>query len=304
MRAESLSDLYERVREGDEEMARALADAVTGDVPEIVRPAWLDRIIGIMPSARTAITAFGRQGLPDSGMEFNWPLFTEGYDGRVGVQATEKTEVTSKKIALESAKATIKTYAGGLDISYQLLKRSSPSFKEAALRILAIAWAIETEKAFATALGALTGKGEVEVPAAPTDPAAAIYAAVLEASAKVEDATGVGAEFVLAGSDAWLAWGSVLLPARYGTQNVAGVSDARSLRVEVSGLPVIRAKSLEPGAIYVSNGLTGAWHEDGPFSAEQDVIAKLGMDVAYWSLGAAAFYIPAGIVEVTTAAGA
>ena len=37
------------------------------------------------------------------------------------------------------------------------------------------------------------------------------------------------------------------------------------------------------------------------FTAQQDVVAKLGTDVAVWSLGASGVYIPSGIVELTAA---
>ena len=47
-----------------------------------------------------------------------------------------------------------------------------------------------------------------------------------------------------------------------------------------------------------SNELAAAWHEDGPFLATAEDVEKLGRNVAYWSLGAGARYVPAGIVEI------
>ena len=40
------------------------------------------------------------------------------------------------------------------------------------------------------------------------------------------------------------------------------------------------------------------WLEDGPRTAQQDVVAKLGTDVAVWGIGAPAIYIPTGIVKL------
>ena len=37
---------------------------------------------------------------------------------------------------------------------------------------------------------------------------------------------------------------------------------------------------------------------DGPFLASDDDVEKLGRNVAYWSLGAGARFVPAGIVEI------
>ena len=47
-----------------------------------------------------------------------------------------------------------------------------------------------------------------------------------------------------------------------------------------------------------SNELAAAWMEDGPFQAAAEDVEKLGRNVAYWSLGAGARFIPAGIVEI------
>jgi hypothetical protein len=306
-RAESFADLYQRVLDGDLELRAALADEVTSDVPSIVRPAWLDRIVGITAGNRPVANAFGVVGLPPDGMEVNWPTFDpddETSDAtRIAVQATQKTDVVSAKIVLGSDKTSIVTYAGGLDISWQTLRRSSPAFREIALRILTASWARVTDRAFAAAIIA-KGTGTGELPDLAADGAAlALHAALVEASAKGDDATGSPATFVLAGSDAWLAIAKALglTPPAYGTQNVAGVSQASTLRVEVSGLPIIRAKTMDPDAVVVSNGETADLMDTGAMTATQDVIQKLGTDVVVWSMGAPAVYIPSGIVKLAPA---
>jgi phage head maturation protease len=273
-----------------------VADGVTGDVPSIVRPAWLNRIIGILPTVRNVVGAFGTEALPDTGMEVDWPTWAADYSARVGVQAAEKDLLLSKKVVLGSDKATVATYGGCLDQSWQVLRRSSPSYRDAVLRILSIAWAMETEKAFAAAVVAKgTGTGTLDA----TDDKT-LHASFLDASAKVDDATGSPATFVLAAPDKWLEIGTAagLVPPAYGTQNVGGVAQASTLRIEVSGLPVIRAKGLAAGSVIVSNGEAASWLEDGMYTATQDVVTKLGTDVAVWSLGAPAIYIPTGIVKM------
>ena len=297
-RAESLNDAYTRVLAGDMELARALADAITSDVPEIVRPAWLTDIRGIMDRGRPTITAFGRAGLPDSGMQINWPTFDGDFEDRVAEQLTQKAEIISKKLTLGEANAALKTYAGGVDISWQLVQRSSPSYRDAVIRIISIAYSIVTDGVMAAAVEAAAAAGPT-VAATPT--AAAIAAALFESSGMVEDATGQPANFVLAGTNAWLTIASAqgLVPAPYGTQNVSGTADARSLQVNVSGLPVIRDRNLDPDTALVSASIAADWLEDGPRTAQQDVVAKLGTDVAVWGIGAPAIFIPNGIVALT-----
>ncbi len=300
-RADSFADLYERVLAGDHELVRALADELSSDVPEVVRPAWLTEVLGILPASRPVVTAFGRDPLPDSGMSVTWPTFAGATDNpalRVAPQSAEKADIISAKILLDQGSANVVTYAGGLDISWQTLRRSSPSFREIALRILASAWAQVTDKAFAAALEAgATGTGAF--PATPN--ADAVHLTLVQASADVDDATGSPASFVLAGSDAWLGIAGVpgLFPKQSNMYNSSGSVDAAGLQLNVSGLPIIRAKGLSPTAVIVSNGLAASWLEDGMFTAEQDVVAKLGTDVAVWSLGAPGIYIPSGIVELT-----
>lgn len=297
-RAESLSDAYQRVLDGDEELARALADAITSDAPSVVRPAWLGDIRGIIDRGRPTITAFGRAPLPESGMEVNWPTFDGDFEDRVGEQTAQKTEIVSKKIVLDSDSAALKTYAGGVDLAWQIIRRSSPPYRDAVIRILTIAYGIVTDTAMSAAAQAAAATGPT-IPATPN--AAAIAAALFEASGMVEDATGVPASFVLAGTNAWLTIAAAqgLVPAQYGTQNVSGTADARSLQVNVSGLPIIRARHLDPDSALVSTGIAADWLEDGPRTAEQDVVAKLGTDTAVWGIGAPAIFIPNGIVELT-----
>jgi hypothetical protein len=122
----------------------------------------------------------------------------------------------------------------------------------------------------------------------------------------VDDATGSPAAFILAASDAWLeiAKTAGLIPPAYGTQNVAGVAQASTLRVEVSGLPVIRAKRLAAGTVIASNSSAASLFSSGLMTASAEVVARLGMDVAAWSMDAPGIFIPAGIVKLTKAAGA
>jgi phage head maturation protease len=314
-RASSFSQLLEASLAGDDELVAAVAgsfleaaaptelvDGVVADVPPLVRPAWLSRLVGELPAIRPVVAAFGTEGLPDSGMEIDWPTFDGDYTGRVAEQAAEKDYIISRKVTLSSDKTTIKTVAGGLDMSWQVLRRSSPSYREIVMRILATAWALESDKAFGAALVAKgTGTGTYDVTSGEE-----LHGSLLEASAKVDDATGSPATFVLAATDAWLELAKTpgLLPPAYGTQNVGGVAQASTLRVEVSGLPIIRAKALAAGTVIVSNRSAASLFSSGMMTATQDVVARLGTDVAVWSMDAPAVFIPTGIVKLTKAAGA
>ena len=96
----------------------ALVNQITTDNPGVIPPGWLTQIVGILDRGRPAVSAFGGPGgLPTSGMDINWPVYSGGFTTLVGVQATEKTAITSVKVSIGKATATLKTYAGGSDIS-------------------------------------------------------------------------------------------------------------------------------------------------------------------------------------------
>jgi hypothetical protein len=95
---------------------------------------------------------------------------------------------------------------------------------------------------------------------------------------------------------------STFQPEPYTVQNVSGVATASTLRVNVSGLQVIRAKWLDTGIAYnaiVSNGAAAKWIEDGPRLATAENVGQLGRDVAIYGYAASGVYLPAGVVRVT-----
>lgn len=279
----------------------ALVDQITANNPGVIPPQWLTTIIGIIDRGRPTVQAFGgARSAGDNGMAIDWPYYDGGFDDLVGVQATEKTEVTSRRVDIKRASADLATYAGASDISYQLLRRSSPSYREAYGRILAIAYAVTTDKAFATdVVAAATGTGTWDGATL-----ASLTAALFAASSDVDDAVGVPADVVLAAPDVFQLIGTLdgLKPPVYGTNNVQGTSQASTLRVNVSGLDIVNDRSLAAGTLLVGSSEAAAWREDGPFPIEADDVPKLGRDVGIWGMGATTVQVPAGLVLLTTAA--
>lgn len=284
-------------------LARALADQTTPDNPGVVPPSYLGEVRGILATARPAVAGFGgAASLGDSGMSLHFPYYDGDLSTLVAEQATEKTEITSVKVSLKDGSFPISTFAGGSDISYQLIRRSRPAYLEAYGRIMLSGWALTTEKEFETALLAGATGSIVFAPATADD--AAIRAAFFAASAKVRAATGSPATIVLASPDVFLKLGSVLVPAAYGTANQTGTAQASTLRVNVSGLEVVEAPYLPASTILFGNAAAAQWHEDGPMVATAEDVARLGQNRAYWSMGATGIFIPAGLVKNTLTAAA
>jgi phage head maturation protease len=256
------------------------------------------RIQRIVNQGRRAITAFGGpRSLGDiAGLTLEWGYFDGTLADFVAAQSQEKAEITSASVDIKLATEALLTYAGGSDISYQVIKRGSPSILDTYATIWLAAWAAVTDAAFVTELES----GSVTVDLAEAISAvdiADLTAAVVTASLAIDAATGRGAEFILASTTAFSKAVNLIAPSS--TANVvSGSLDLTGLSVGLGNLPIIHVPSITAGKMIASNQLAAAWYEDGPFQAAEEDVAKLGRNVAYWSMGAGARFIPAGIVEI------
>jgi hypothetical protein len=269
-------------------------------------PVWMQEIRGIVDLGRRAITALSGPMSPgDSGMTVNWPYFDGDLLDVVAAQVDEKDQVNSVKIAFEKGAADLATYAAGSDISFQLLQRSSPSYLEGHNRVMLASYAQITDRKFLSDLWN-DGTGTEDYVFSSDTTGADFRAAVFSASVKVEDATGMPASVVLVSSAVFKKIGgwSSFFPSVYGVQNVSGTADARTLSVNVSGLPVVRAPWLDTNAAYnavVTNSMAARWLEAGPSLVSADNVAQLGRDISIYGYGATAAFIPAGVIRVYNA---
>jgi HK97 family phage prohead protease len=299
----SFGEYSKAVLNGEVE-SRALFDQVTGDNPGVMPPNWMLQVMGIIDLGRRVINGVGGpQSAGTAGMDINWPYFDGVLTDIVEAQANEKDEVNSVQISIEKGTATLATYAAGSDISYQLLQRSSPSYLDAHNRIMAASYATVTDRKFTKDLWD-NGTGIQDYDFAADTTGAGFREAVFAASVSVEDATGTPATAVFVSTAVFTAIGgwSTFQPEPYSVQNVSGVATASTLRVNVSGLPVIRAVYLDSNAAYqavVTNGAAARWVEDGPRLAAAESVSKLGRDIAIYGYGVTAAFLPAGIVRMT-----
>jgi hypothetical protein len=284
---------------------RTIADIVTtaGANAGMVTPGVVGEIHGIVSRGRPAITAFGGpRAIPDvSGMSIDWPYFDGTLSSLVGAQSAQKAEITSVAVDIKKGTEPLNTYAGGADIAYQLLRRASRSYLDAYTQILLTAWGIVTDAAFVTELESGSVTGDFAEALASVD-ATEFKNLIVDASIAVQTATGEPAEFVLASTTAFTQFAKLYTPATSvpglgGNTGLGGV-DIRTLTVNVGLLPIIHTPSVTAGKVIVSNRLAAAWYEDGPFIAQDEDVLHLGKDVALWSMGAGARFIPAGIIEV------
>jgi hypothetical protein len=290
----------ERVR-----TARVWVDQITPDNPGVMPPSWLTEVFGIVDHGRPSITALGGPRAPgDSGLDVYWPTYAGDLTTIVGEQVAEKTEIVSVKVSFTRGQATLKTYAGGSDVSLQLQRRSSPSYMSLYDRILQIAYGITTENAFIDAV--VAGAGHTLVLADPANAALGdVKSFLFAASAHVRSVTGMPATAVIVSSDVFAGWGAFdnLWPSQYGTANTAGTADAATLSININGLEITEAPMAPAGTVIVTNEQAAAWLEEGPFLISAPDVPKLGTDVAIWGMGAPGLFLPAGITKAAAVAG-
>ena len=125
---------------------------------------------------------------------------------------------------------------------------------------------------------------------------AEFIANLIDGSLTIEVATGRPAEFALMSTTAFAQYAK--LAAAASTQTVVSPDFTISgLNLSVGGIRLIHVPSVTAGKVIISNSAAAVWYEDGPFLASSEDAPKLGRDVVYWSLGAGARLVPAGILE-------
>jgi hypothetical protein len=258
---------------------RALADNISDDNPGFVPVVYSNELIGVIDNSRPFIQTTRSIDMPDNGLQISYPRITQRPS--VAEQTTEKTEVSSRKITTDRITADVRTFAGAGDISIQLLRRSSPSFLDAFLELLAEQYAIVTEDAAVDALLAAS-------PTAGTgtfNPAGANFGEAFE--------NGVQAGRSLVPDRMWLSTTAMvefidakatttnqpLYPGLAGISGLTGGGDTGPLPMRLTPVwtPALDNETVDV-IIGPSSGFRHA--EEGTFSLTADVPGRLGRDVA------------------------
>ena len=119
---------YMRSKHGDPgegaRFTRALADVTTAQTPGLVPPQVTGDVLGTWLGNRPSVDAMSKPSLPPVGMEIQRPHICQHTD--VGPHA-EKVAVVSQSFHLDLVKIELSSYAGAVDVSWELANRSSPS---------------------------------------------------------------------------------------------------------------------------------------------------------------------------------
>jgi len=255
---------------------RDLADLVTTDNLGVVPDTFMQtELIGVIDPSRPFMGSTRRLPVPSSGMTLHIPrLVTRPI---VGLQSEEKDQIASQGTSIDTADFSAVTKAGGGDLSLQILKRSDPSFLDLYLRLLAEAYAIDSEtEAVEALLGADVNDGNT------MDPADAQFGAAFTTAF---DVIRRGPDTIWLSSAAVGAFIDAVHPVT-GSPIYSSITADMTVPGGISGT----IKGLRPVHVPALGGLGAdviigpssgfAWAEDGTYTLQVDVPAKAGRDVA------------------------
>lgn len=283
----------------DPEIRRAIDNIVTGDVPSLVPDATTSEIIGIIDATRPFLASTRRLRTPESGMNLVVPRIVTRPG--VGEQMAEKAEVYSDPMSTDAVEFPFRTFAGANDLSIQLIKRSSPSFVELFLELLAEDYAEKTENAAVDALLAHADINAGTATFAPLSGDISFGESFINAQAISRRlfpdtlwlSTAAVADMIDAKTDGTNQpmFGSLVLNADAN----GGISGS------VSGLRAVHVPALDDEAVDAIVGPSRgfAWAEDGTYTLSADVPSKAGRDVGIVGMIAYAPWYPGAFTTYT-----
>ena len=282
---------------GDELLKRALLDQITPDNAALVHPAFISDAVGIVNGGRPTIEAFGgAKSLPDSGMSLAWPELVPLAGRAIAIQAAQKTEIVSRIIKFTEKSSALATYAGASDISLQLLRRSSPAYRDLYSRVMLAEYARVTDDAFCDAVIA-AATGSIDYVIGTDTDGSKLSGALFAASVKVKRATGSAASVAIVAEDVFVKIGGWLKPVN--PQNAVGTGNAAGLSLNLSGIDIVLGnEDMAAGGIVVSNRQAASWYEDGPNPIEAVDVARLGVNYGFYGIAGTAVVNPAAIIRL------
>jgi len=284
----------ERISTNDTQY-RALEDVVTSDNLGVVPDTFLQtEMIGVIDARRPFMSSTRRLPTPSSGMTLHVPMLEQR--PTVGLQSEEKSEIDSTAIKVTTADFSAITIAGGIDISLQLLKLSDPSFLNLALRLMAEAFAVTSERyALQNLLGSSVDDGNTLDPAAPGLGSAFITA--FDEIKNPPDTIWLSSAAVGAFIDAV----SPVTGLPMYSSITANATAGGGITGSVSGLRAVHVPQLgDLGADVIVGPSSGfAWAEAGTYTLQVDVPSRAGRDVALVGIDWFAPYYPAAFTVYT-----
>ena len=296
---------YMRMKHGDSGEAarftRALADVTTAQTPGLVPPQVTGDVLGTWLGNRPSVDAMSKPSLPPVGMEIQRPHISQHTD--VGPHA-EKTPVVSQAFHLDLVKIELASYAGAVDVSWELANRSSPSALDLIFQDLTAIYGRKSDAAAFNGLWAnitqsVTWDGTAETLATAIASASVMCATHGEENLFPDTAwLGLTAYGVLAGLTDGN--GRPLFP-YLGPSNAYGTADATGNISSVMGLRAVVDPYIAPSSFLVGPSDQAEFYETPGAPVQLSVVdvGVAGYNVGVIGMWAAAAVDPASFCKVT-----
>jgi hypothetical protein len=286
----------EEARQRMQYFARAAAHQLTTDNTGIIPEPIVGSVLNFIDAARPIVSALGTNAVPSK--SFTRPKVTQHTD--VGPQATEKTELVSRKMLITETQVIMATYGGYVNVSRQNIDWSTPSIMDLVINDLAAQYAIDTETATYNALNTAATDGP-DVPLAPDagDVAAALWGAAGLAFGAMK---GAGRLFLAVGPDMLGVFGGLFAPVNPQNAQSTGFSAGNIASGQVgsiSGIPVVLSTAVANDVALLVNTAAAEVYEQRIGSLQVTEPSVLGVQVAYAGYFAPVVLEPGGVVKIT-----
>jgi hypothetical protein len=132
-------------------LLRAWTDTTFADVPGLLPKQRLSELMQVVDASQPLVDAAGTLP-PPTRLTYTYPQITQR--PQVAAQTAEKTEIASREIKIVDATAPVSTFAGGTDVSIQVIQLSEPSYLEIQAQLYAEEMARATDAAAIVAYAA------------------------------------------------------------------------------------------------------------------------------------------------------
>lgn len=234
---------------------RAAAHQKTSDNLGVVPDPIIGGVINFIDASRPLVNFLGPQNLPSA----TWyrPKVTQrttvAAQGSAGAAADEKTELSSQKMTISRLTGNAVTYGGYVNVSRQDIDFSQPSMLDVVINDLASQYAIQTEAALGTLVGAQANNIELTTASGGVPTAVELAAGLWAAAAAVYTAVKGMGRIVLVVPPARLGnWGGLFAPVNPQNSQSTGFAAGNfgtGIIGSVSGIPVV----CSPGYPVVTN---------------------------------------------------
>jgi uncharacterized protein len=306
----SFGDFVKAVVRGDDaavEMTRAYAGSVVSpEGPDSIgRDAWVNEALLLVDHGRPSLNAFRKAGLPEAGLNIDYPaVLTNTLD--VDTQAAQGDTLVFGKLSLQTKTTPVKTIGGWTDVSRQTIERSSVAYLSEVFRAMSIAYGKTTNDMF---IETLTGNTDYAVLSGVANTAEGITGAVADASISIYQNAAGRPQFILASPDMWKMLVSLYAvdgrPIVGGSApvNNIGSSNLTQMTANLFGLEVVVDPALPAGTLYIanSNAIT-TWESGGaPYRLSDEDITNLTNQFSLYGYIAFGVIYPEMVVKVEIA---